>query len=65
MKHLIEHLTLLVISFALFSCSSDPQWADPEGHEKTEQLQRQYGPLIVGSWHFIFAAMQNRVSEIA
>ena len=63
MKHLIEHLTLLVISFALFSCSSDPQWADPEGHEKTEQLQKQYGPLIVGSWHFEHVTDKQRFFE--
>ena len=41
-----------LIAIAMFaSCSSDPQWADPEAHEKTEQLQKQYGPLLVGTWH--------------
>ena len=47
-----------VIIFGLFtiislaSCSSDdPQWADPEAHEKTEQLREQYGSLLVGTWH--------------
>lgn len=46
-----------VIIFGLFtiislaSCSSDePQWADPEAHEKMVQLQEQYGPLLVGTW---------------
>ena len=44
-------LALVVLAFA--SCGSDePQWADPEAHEKTEQLQKQYGPLMVGTWHY-------------
>jgi hypothetical protein len=44
-------LALTLLAFA--SCGSDePQWADPEGHERTEQLRKQYGPLIVGSWHY-------------
>lgn len=34
---------------SLASCSSDPEWADPETHEKTEQLREQYGPLLVGT----------------
>ena len=46
---------ILVMTFAVLSfnsCSSDePQWADPEAHEKTEQLREQYIPFIVGSWH--------------
>jgi hypothetical protein len=28
---------------SLASCSSDPEWADPEAHEKTVQLREQYG----------------------
>ena len=40
-----------VLSFA--SCSSDePKYADPEAHEKTVLLNEQYGPLIVGTWHY-------------
>ena len=43
--------TLVAIAFS--SCGSDePHWADPEAHEKTEQLQKQYGPLMVGTWHY-------------
>lgn len=34
---------LAASSFA--SCTSDPEWADPEAHEKTVQLQKQYEPL--------------------
>jgi len=42
----------MLASFTLASCSSgEPQWADPEAHEKTEQLQAQYTPFIVGTWH--------------
>ena len=38
---------------SLASCSSDePRYADPEAHEKTVKLNEQYGPLIVGTWHY-------------
>ena len=44
-------LALVVLAFA--SCGSDePQWANPEAHEKTVQLNEQYGPLMVGTWHY-------------
>ena len=46
---------ILVTTAAIFflsSCSSDPQWADEEAHEKTEQLQKQYGPMMIGTWHY-------------
>jgi hypothetical protein len=36
---------------ALAACSSDPEWADPEAHEKTMELQERYAPLLVGTWH--------------
>ena len=43
---------MMLATFSLASCSSDePHWADPEAHEKTEQLNEQYGPLLVGTWH--------------
>ena len=43
----------MLAAFFLVSCGSDePQWADPEAHEKTEQLQKQYGSLMVGTWHY-------------
>ena len=44
---------LAIITISLASCGSDePQWADPEAHEKTEQLRAQYTPFIVGTWHY-------------
>ena len=44
---------VMLAAFFLISCGSDePQWADPEAHEKTEQLREQYGPLMVGTWHY-------------
>ena len=46
---------ILVTTAAIFflsSCSSDPQWADEEAHEKTEQLQKQYGPMMIGTWYY-------------
>ena len=34
---------MMLAAFSLASCSSDLQWADPEVHEKAEQLREQYG----------------------
>ena len=51
---MIPWRTILVMTAAMLSlasCSSDPQWADPEAHEKTELLRERYTPLIVGTWH--------------
>ena len=44
---------VMLAAFSLASCSSDePRYADPEAHEKTVQLNEQYGPLMVGTWHY-------------
>ena len=43
-------MTAAILSFV--SCSSDPQWVDEEAHEKTEQLQKQYGPMMIGTWYY-------------
>ena len=49
----IMFLTLATLSLAFASCGSDePEWADPEAHEKTEQLRAQYTPFIAGTWHY-------------
>ena len=46
-------LFLLPLALAFASCGSDePRYADPEAHEKTVQLNEQYGPLMVGTWHY-------------
>ena len=56
-------LSILFIAISLNSCSSDePQWADPEAHEKTEQL-RQYTPFIVGTWHIERIGDKQRTFE--
>ena len=49
--------------FSLASCSSDPEWADPEAHEKTVQLREQYGPLLVGTWHLERIGERQRFFE--
>ena len=52
MKH-TKLLFLLIAALAFASCGSDePRYADPEAHEKTVQLNEQYGPLMVGTWHY-------------
>lgn len=54
--------TLVAIAFS--SCGSDePHWADPEAHEKTEQLQKQYKPLMVGTWHYEKVGESQRFFE--
>ena len=46
-------ILLFLAAFSLASCGSDePRYADPEAHEKTVQLNEQYGPLMVGTWHY-------------
>ena len=35
----------------LTACSSEWEYADPEAHEKTEQLQQEYNAKLQGSWH--------------
>ena len=55
-------LTLVALAFA--SCGSDePHWADPEAHEKTELLRKQYGPLMVGTWHYEKVGESQRFFE--
>ena len=56
-------LAMLAV-FSLASCdSSDPEWADPEAHEKTEQLRELYTPFIVGTWHIERIGDKQRVFE--
>ena len=43
----------MIVVLAFASCGSDePRYADPEAHEKTVKLNEQYGPLMVGTWHY-------------
>ena len=62
MKNIIIGL-LSIIAITLSSCSSEPEWADPEAHEKTEQLREQYTTLIVGTWHYERISEKQRVFE--
>lgn len=56
-------LLFFLAALALTACSSDPQWADPEAHEKTVQLNEQYGPLMVGTWHYEKIGERHRYFE--
>ena len=56
-------ITILLALVALASCSSDPQWADEEAHEKTEQLRKQYTPIIAGTWHVEYVKDKGRFFE--
>ena len=54
----------MLAAFSIASCSSDePQWADPEAHEKAEQLREQYTPFIVGTWHYEKTIEKQRAYE--
>ncbi|MBQ2519023.1 MAG: hypothetical protein II538_03325 [Bacteroidaceae bacterium] len=56
---------LVILTISLASCGSDePQWADPEVHEKMEQLREQYTPFIVGTWHYEKVGDKQRVFEL-
>ncbi len=57
-------ITSVIALLALASCgSSEPEWADPEAHEKTEQLRNQYTPLIAGTWHYEHIGDRQRFFE--
>lgn len=51
MKHNIIAAAFCCIFFALTSCNNEPHWADPAAHARTEELNKLYGPLLVGTWH--------------
>ena len=58
-------LFLLIAALAFASCGSDePRYADPEAHEKTVQLNEQYGPLMVGTWHYENISDTQRYFEL-
>lgn len=52
MKYYIQALLLLVVTLSFCSCSSEPEYADPEAHERTIQLNEKYAPLMVGTWYY-------------
>ena len=56
-------LLFFLAALALTACSSDPQWADPEAHEKTVQLNERYAPLMVGTWHYEKIGERHRYFE--
>ena len=63
-KQTIITALLVLVAMAFASCDSDePHWADPEAHEKTEQLRTQYGPLMVGTWHYEKVGASQRFFE--
>lgn len=57
-------LFVIVTAFSIVSYSKDPEWADPEAHEKTIQLNEKYGPLMVGTWHYEHSSDKHRFFEI-
>ena len=54
---------VVLAAFSLASCSSEPEYADPEAHEKTAELREQFAPLIVGTWHFEQTTDKERFFE--
>ena len=56
-------ILLFLAAFAMTACSSDPQWVDEEAHEKTEQLRKQYTPIIAGTWHVEYVKDKGRFFE--
>jgi len=53
----------MVAALSLVSCSSDPEYADQEAYEKTEQLRQQYTPFIIGTWHYEKSLDKQRAFE--
>jgi hypothetical protein len=57
-------LVMTAAMLSLASCGSDePRYADPEAHEKTVQLNEQYGPIIVGTWYYEKIGERQRYFE--
>ena len=55
---------MMLAAFSLTSCGSDePRYADQEAHEKTVKLNEQYGPLMVGTWHYEKIGERHRYFE--
>ena len=64
MKSWINYLLIVVAVVSFVSCgSSEPEYADPEAREKTEQLKEQYTPLITGTWHYEKVGDKQRFFE--
>ena len=64
MKQLWKFAFIMLTAFSLASCSSDePRYADTEAHEKTVQLNEQYGSLLVGTWHIVKSGDTKRYFE--
>ncbi len=51
MKQISFTILSLLLLCLLTACSSEWEYADPEAHEKTEQLQQEYNAKLQGSWH--------------
>lgn len=59
-----RNIFVILAAFSLASCGSDdPEWADPEAHEKTEQLNKQYGTVILGSWYYEHVGEKHHYTE--
>jgi len=57
---------MMVTALSLTSCSSsEPEWTDPEAHEKTEQLREQNTPFIVGAFLYKNIAFVTKGSKIS
>ena len=56
-------IVIIASVFSIASCSCEAQWVDPEAHERTEQLQKEYTPLIEGTWHIEQVTERHRYFE--
>ena len=55
---------IILAALSVAACSSsDPEYVDPEAHEKTIQLNEKYGPVLVGTWHFEKIGEKQRYFE--
>lgn len=61
--NIFKYIFISIAVVALASCSSDPEWADPEAHNKTEELRKQYKQYIIGTWHYEYISNNHRFFE--
>ena len=63
LKNSLSAATMMFVVCSPVACTSEPQWVDPEAHEKTEQLQRECVPLMIGTWHYEVLGNKHRFFE--
>lgn len=63
MRQTFLFLAAAVAVLVLGACHSEPQWADPEEHERTEELNALYKEKVAGDWYMFRQKDTRRLYE--